>query len=75
MNVRTTNLENGWSLVGVGLRKHEIDSLIDSLQRLRDGSIGHFHLHADFDHESPSLIGDVEISLAGDDEPDNMKLG
>lgn len=75
MNVRTTNLENGWSLVGVGLRKHEIDRLIDLLQGLRDGSTGHFHLHADFDHETPSLIGDVEVSIAGEDELDNMRIG
>ncbi|GEM_PF-3085917 len=75
MNVRTTTLEKGWSLVGVGLRKQEIEDLIDLLQGLRDSSIGHFHLHADFDHESPSLIGDIEVSLAGEDEPDNMRLG
>jgi len=75
MNVNLESLDTGWSLVGVGLRTSEINEIIKLLELVRDGSIDHFHLHADFEHTSPSGIADVEISLAVDDQPDNMGIG
>ena len=69
------SFESGWIGITAGLRRGEIDQLIDLLADLRDGRLDHFHTHALFDADSPAMVADIEISLADDDEDDNMRLG
>ena len=63
----------GWSGILLCLRNDEIDKLIASLQRLKQGDIGHFHIRS-IDNDLDAGIADIEISIAGDSDVDNMRL-
>lgn len=63
-------LSNGWSQIWLRVRKGEIEQLIQALRELHDDS--HFHLRGIFSDDDVPGVVDVEISLQGEDEVDNL---
>ncbi|HMO85940.1 MAG TPA: hypothetical protein PKC18_13585 [Lacipirellulaceae bacterium] len=74
MNVFHETFESGWLGVYVALTREEAAALIDRLHRLIDGRIDHFHFGRD-DFASDAGVADIEFSLRGETEPDNMIIG
>jgi hypothetical protein len=70
MRCEIEKLKTGWFQLYLRFRPSELDGLMASLRRLEAG--GHFHA-ASTDHEGNG-VADIEISLMGADEKDNMKL-
>ena len=74
MKARIEKFKSGWQDIQLSLSKAEINSLIAYLRELESGQIQHFHLTTiDFDVEEGII--DIEISLKGVDEKDNMMIG
>lgn len=67
------DFKTGWYGLFLRFDPDEIDRLILSLQLVKNGKIGHFHLLDDHASEK-SGIADIEISLKGKDELDNMRI-
>lgn len=64
-------LSTGWVELALRIRPDEIDQLVTLLRGLSSES--HFHLRAVFGEASDAPgIADVEISLQGDNEVDNL---
>jgi hypothetical protein len=62
----------GWSQVNIRFRRDELDKLIDALRQLKTDET-HMHLRSTFEASEPG-IADIEISLQGPDEKDNLSL-
>ncbi len=65
----------GTSYYGVflGFDPQEIDRLIECLQSLKERQIDHFHMFNLFSSDDKG-IADIEISLKGENEKDNMQF-
>jgi len=68
------HFESGWDGLGLALRPDEIDSLMQLLLSLKNGTQGHFHL-ATTDYSPREGLADVEFGLLGEGEMDNMAIG
>jgi hypothetical protein len=64
--------KTGWYGVSLAFRADEIVDLIEALNSLKSGKIGHFHFRSDF--SGIGGIADIEISLSGSDEKGDLKL-
>jgi hypothetical protein len=73
MLVAHEQFESGWLGLSIALREDEIDQLIERLRSLQALDIAHFHFRRD-DFDAIPGVADVEISLRGETEPDNMML-
>ncbi len=67
------DFKTGWYGIGLRFGLEEIDCLIESLEKLKDGEMDHFHFREDHTTEKTG-IADIEISLKGEDEVDNMSI-
>lgn len=67
------DFETGWFGIFLRFSPEEIDRLVLSLQLVKNREIGHFHLFDDHVSEK-SGIADIEISLKGEGEIDNMRV-
>lgn len=65
--------KTGWFGLHLRFRPEEIDKLIASLQELKAGELEHFHFRRD-DWECMPGIADVELSVLGANEQDNMEV-
>ncbi len=73
MHADVEKFSSGWFGIQLRFRPEERDALIEALRAL-PGS-GHFHLRAIFSEVSNAPgIADVEVSIQGDDEVDNLRL-
>ncbi|MGH9218968.1 MAG: hypothetical protein ACRD1W_06680 [Vicinamibacterales bacterium] len=63
---------SGWSQVNLRIKPDEVDALVKKLQRLTTTS--HFHLRGTYDEAAGAGVADIEISLQGPDESDNLVL-
>lgn len=63
--------DSGWIGVNIALRPDETDRVIERLRGLKGGTVEHFHLRAT-DCSGERGLADVEISLQGAEEDDNM---
>ena len=70
MKCELANLNTGWFQMYLRVRPDEIPNLVSALQALTDGS--HFHLGSN--HRDTAGVADIEISLQGSDESDNMRV-
>lgn len=62
---------SGWSQVALRLKLSDVELFIGALRDLKVDS--HFHLRGLFpDGAVPPGIADIEISLQGEEEPDNL---
>ena len=67
------DFKTGWYGVYLRFSEEEIEKLIESLRSLQNRSSGHFHFEG-LDYDGKGGIADVEISLKGKHEQDNMKV-
>jgi hypothetical protein len=72
MKVHLEDFKNSWYEISLGVKKDEIDNLIERLHDLKRCNIDHFHVTNNFEGEGG--IGDIEIYLQDDKEKDNIKL-
>lgn len=68
------HFETGWHGLFLRFDPEEIDRLIESLQWIKERKSGHFHMANVFCSDDKG-IADIEISLKGKDERDNMTFG
>jgi hypothetical protein len=66
--------ESGWIGLSFAISIQEIDDLVSMLNLLKNGKIGHFHLRA-CDWSGKEGIADVEFSIKGENDNDNMIVG
>jgi hypothetical protein len=69
MRCEIEKLNGGWFQLYLRFRPNEIDALANALRRLRQDT----HVHLANSHQDKDGVADIEISLQGSDEPDNMK--
>jgi hypothetical protein len=72
MHVEMEDLGTGWYQIYMAIKPTELDSLIELLQLLKNDQTQHFHLSSDYEGEGG--IGDIEFSIQGEEEIDNMML-
>lgn len=66
--------ESGWVGLTFALGPDEIDRMIGLLGDLKKGQLGHFHFRCD-DLSGTEGIADVEFSVKGAEEVDNLTVG
>jgi len=69
------DFKTGWHGLSFAFTGEELDKLIDSLKYLKDNPDGHFHLSSKFLDGDAVGVSDVEFSVQGADETDNMQFG
>jgi len=74
MHANLDKFESGWVGITLSFGAEEIDLLIERLRALKDGKLGHFHFRTD-DFSKAHGITDIEISMKGEDDEDNMSVG
>lgn len=72
MKIIFKNFKNTWYEITLGLKKNEIEGLIEKLRDIQNGDIDHLHISNNFEGEGG--IGDIEIYLQDEEEEDNIKL-
>ena len=72
MHAELENWNNGWFGVRLAMRPREIRHLIGLLNKLLDDPDQHFHMTSNYAGESG--LGDIELSVASDENLDNMKI-
>jgi hypothetical protein len=73
MNAKLDRFESGWVGLEFALSPAEIDVLIERLNELKKGSVGHFHFRTD-DFSLETGVADVHIALIGPSESHNMQI-
>lgn len=73
MRCEIEEFKTGWFGLHLRFRPDEIDKLIANLLELKAGELEHFHFRRD-DWDGMPGIADVELSVLGPDELDNMKV-
>jgi hypothetical protein len=68
------DFKTGWYGMSLRFSPDEIDRLILLLGKLKEGKSNHFHLFNSNNFANCSGIADVELSMKGDDEIDNMRF-
>ena len=71
MNAKLDKFKSGWVGFSLAFSKKEIELLLLRFDELTSGKINHFHLRND-DFSSDEGVADIEISLVGDNEENNM---
>jgi hypothetical protein len=72
MHAELENWNNGWHGLRLSLKSAEVARLIQLLQQLQEDPGQHFHISSDY--AAASGLGDIEVSVAGPEEPDNLWL-
>jgi len=73
MNTRLEKFDSGWVALSLALGEVEIDVLIRRLEELKSGELKHFHIRND-DFSLDEGVSDIEISIAGKGEQNNMMI-
>jgi hypothetical protein len=63
--------KNGWFGVQLGLKKEEIDRVIELLRMLKHEPDQHFHFSSDY--KGTGGLGDIEFFVQSVDQPSNME--
>jgi hypothetical protein len=72
MNVSLEDFGTGWFGLSIGLKRREVDMLIESLRHLKEHPDGHFHAHNGFEGEGG--VGDLEMCIIPEDFQENMRF-
>jgi len=72
MHVELEDWKNGWFGVRIGVAPQEVDRLIELLNMIKNDHEQHFHISSEY--KETGGIGDIEISIASENEDQNMKL-
>lgn len=62
---------SGWYEISIGIKKEEVQSLIDHLKELQKDDTQHFHLSSDFSGDG--VVVDIEVYVNQEGE-DNLLL-
>ena len=73
MQVKAEFFDSGWVGLSMDISLVEIDQLIQKLEMLKGGVIGHFHIRAD-DFSSGRGIADIELSLQSGNKDDLQNM-
>ncbi|OFZ45770.1 MAG: hypothetical protein A2381_15085 [Bdellovibrionales bacterium RIFOXYB1_FULL_37_110] len=71
MFVKLEELDSGWAEVSIGLKKEEIDILINNLKMLKEDITQHFHCSSDYERDKG--LGHIEFYL-DEENRNNMKI-
>lgn len=71
MFVKLHDFETGWYEVALGLKKEDIDVLIENLEILRNNPSQHFHISSDYSGDGG--LGEIEIYI-DEKEESNMQI-
>jgi hypothetical protein len=72
MHINKEDFEKGWIEIGIGIKKEEIEKIIENLRHLKNNPDQHFHFSSKY--ENDSKIADIEIYIQGDKQKDNMSI-
>lgn len=70
MKIELEDLKNGWHEIFIGLKRNDIDKIIDMLTLLKKDNEQHFHISNKYEEESG--VCDIEIYFQDEDEDSNM---
>ncbi len=71
MFVEIEDFETNWYGIKIGLNDQDINTVIQKLEKLRDGRISHFHFISDYEGEGG--VGDIELYI--ENNLSNMEFG
>jgi len=72
VRVNLEDWKNGWFGLTMGISVDEIDRLIALLGALKSDPEQHFHIASDY--KAAGGVGDVEVFIKADEDPDNLFL-
>ena len=72
MRATLEDWKNGWFGIELAISPPEIDRLITLLQELKADPEQHFHISSDY--KDSGGIGDIEVFIKSDTEPNNLFL-
>jgi hypothetical protein len=72
MRATIEDFKTGWFGITLGVKKSELDLLINRLQALKGDPTQHFHLSADF--TGSGGVGDIEIFVDSEDAPNYLAV-
>ncbi len=72
MNVQIEDFKTGWFGITLGIKKSEVDTLIQGLAYLKSNPDQHFHIRSDYSGQGG--IGDIELYIESDDVSDNAVI-
>ncbi len=72
MHVECEDWKNSWCGITVSIDPAEIDHLIELLQMLKASPDQHSHISSDY--KGTGGVGDIEISIRGENQQHNMHL-
>ena len=73
MNVTLETFDSGWIGLSIALGHSEIDVLIQRLNELKSGELGHFHFRCD-NFDAAEGVADIEITTNGVGDVDNLTI-
>lgn len=72
MRATLEDRKNGWFGIELAISSPEIDRLITLLQELKADPEQHFHISSDY--KDSGGLGDIEVFIKSDTEPNNLFL-
>lgn len=72
MRAKLEDWKNGWFGIELAISPPEIDRLITLLQELKADPEQHFHISSDY--KDSGGLGDIEVFIKSDIEPNNLFL-
>ena len=72
MNADLEDWKNGWHGLKLAVTQQEIDRLIELLQAMKNDPEQHFHIASDY--KAGGGLGDIEVSIKIEHQPDNLFL-
>ena len=72
MKIQIEDFKTGWFGISMGIKKSEIDILIEGLTNLKKNTAQHFHVRSNY--EGKGGVGDIEIFIENEDTPDNSVI-
>lgn len=72
MKTTIEDFETGWFGISMGIKKSEIDILIEGLQSLKSNKTQHFHIVSNY--EGQGGIGEIEVYVQDESSQDNTVI-
>jgi hypothetical protein len=72
MNIQIEDFNTGWFGISMGIKKPELDVLIQGLENLKQGGDYHFHIRNSF--KGKGGVADVELYIEDENATDNSVI-
>jgi len=72
MKIQIEDFETGWFGISMGIKKSEIDILIEGLKNLKRNEAQHFHVRSNY--EGDGGVGDIELFIEDENTQDNSVI-